>query len=81
MHNFKCIMVGDALRDGSLSIHCMTCLYTCLYDRFKMFRDGPPSMGMIDSRCLETGLRLWVVHALSTAADARHLLAILLQAS
>jgi hypothetical protein len=24
---------------------CMTCLYTCLYDRFEALRDEPPSVG------------------------------------
>jgi hypothetical protein len=36
-------------RDRTPSVGCMTCLYTCLYDRFEMLRDR---------------LRLWVVHAL-----------------
>jgi len=32
-------------RDGSLSMRCMTYLYTYLYDRFEVFRDEPPSIG------------------------------------
>jgi hypothetical protein len=26
-------------------VGCMTCLYTCLYDRFEMLRDGTSSVG------------------------------------
>jgi hypothetical protein len=37
------------LTDGLMSVSCMTCLYTCLYDRFETLRDGT---------------RLWAVHAL-----------------
>jgi hypothetical protein len=33
------------LRDGSLSMDCMTCLYAYLYDRSKTLRDEPPSVG------------------------------------
>ena len=36
-------------RDRAPSVDCMTCLYTCLYDKFEALRDRP---------------RLWVVHAL-----------------
>ena len=29
------------LRDGSLSLGCITCLYISLYDRFEAFEDRP----------------------------------------
>ena len=38
----KCI---KQLRDGSSSMGCMTCLYTCLYDRFEALRDEHLSVG------------------------------------
>jgi hypothetical protein len=34
----------EQLRDGPLSVCCMTCLYTCLYDRLEALRDGPLSL-------------------------------------
>ena len=37
------------LRDGPLSVGCMSCLYICLGDKFEIF---------------EMTSRLWVVHAL-----------------
>ena len=40
------------LRDGPLFMDRMICLYTCLYDRFEVFRDELSYVG------------LWVVRAL-----------------
>ena len=32
-------------RDGPLSVGCMTCRYTCLYDKFEALRDEHLSVG------------------------------------